>query len=79
MKKKNKPVDPEFFIKAWQTTESIAEVALATGMQVASARVRAALYRKKGIPLKKFPRSTFTKLDITYLTKFAKKLASKSS
>jgi hypothetical protein len=48
------PVDPEEFIKAWQTADSVVEVAHVMGMSKLGASVKASHLRKAGVPLKKF-------------------------
>ncbi len=56
MSKKNGRVSPEEFVRIWQGAKSIADAAKKAGLSTGSAVGRAVIYRKKGIPLKKFPR-----------------------
>ena len=48
---------PEQFVEIWQTASSIDEVSKQAGIKPESARMRASLYRKKGVPLKRMTRS----------------------
>jgi hypothetical protein len=48
------PVDPEEFIRVWQTSESVVQVADVMGMSKLGASVKASHLRKAGVPLKKF-------------------------
>jgi hypothetical protein len=43
------------FIRLWQTSNSVAEVAMKTRTKKNAVPVRAYRYRKLGIPLKEFP------------------------
>jgi hypothetical protein len=61
LKKKNKKprrpsVSPHDFVVAWQTGETVEDVAEATGMTVTAASRRASSYRKRGVSLKLFRR-----------------------
>jgi hypothetical protein len=47
-------VDPEEFVKTWQTAESVTEVADRMCMSKLGASVKASHLRKAGVPLKKF-------------------------
>ena len=61
---------PEAFIKLWQTSESIREVAEKTGLTPGGANSRAQLYRKNGVQLKRFPKgSSGPRLDYKSLAK----------
>jgi hypothetical protein len=57
--RKRKPqtvtVSPYDFVKAWQTSTSVAEVATKVRSKKNAVRVRAFRYRQKGVPLKEFP------------------------
>lgn len=44
---------PAEFIQAWQTSETLAEVAEKTGLPKNNCYSRAGYYRTKGVPLKK--------------------------
>jgi hypothetical protein len=67
-------VAPEAFVKAWQTSESVEQVAEATGLKVGSIRLRAAKYRKLGIELKQFERARKA-LDVEALKQLAAELS----
>jgi hypothetical protein len=43
------------FVKAWQESSSIAEVASKVRRKKSAVRVRAYRYRQRGVPLKEFP------------------------
>jgi transposase-like protein len=47
----------EQFVRIWQRAESILEVSMTTGADIATCRQRASHYRAKGVPLKKFAQS----------------------
>jgi len=47
-------VDPETFVREWQTASSVTEVAERLGMSKLGASVKASHLRKEGVPLKKF-------------------------
>jgi hypothetical protein len=67
-------VAPEDFVKAWQKSESIAEVAEATGLALGSCSQKATLLRKNKVPLKKFARAGKV-TDYGALADLAKSLA----
>lgn len=48
------PVDSEDFVRAWQTSESVAEVAEKMSMSKLGASVKASHLRRAGVPLKKY-------------------------
>jgi hypothetical protein len=50
------------FIKAWQESSSLAEVAVKTRTKKNACRVRGQRYKRMGVPLKEFPPEEF----ITY-------------
>ena len=52
---RNGAVTPRDFIKAWQTSSSVAEVAAKVRRKKRAVRTRACRYRQLGIPLKDFP------------------------
>ena len=65
VKEHGKPhVSAEVFIRAVESSNSGAEVAQKTGLKVISVLVRMSNYRKKGIPLRNFPRGGGAKLDV---------------
>ena len=49
-------VTPEEFVKTWQTSNSVREVASKTGMTEGAVRGRECMYRKYGVSLKHFPK-----------------------
>jgi len=78
-KKRNKRVETEAFIKAWQGADNIEAVCAATGMKVQSAQYRARLYRKRGIKLQSFePRRGAPSLDVAALNKLAQASVTKA-
>jgi hypothetical protein len=48
-------VDGREFVRVWQTSSSLSEVAQKTRSKKAACRIRANRYRALGIPLKEFP------------------------
>lgn len=66
-----KKVSAEEFVRAWQRASNGAEAARAVGLSREAASTRAAHYRRKGIPLKRFLRGNRT-LDVNSLIKVAK-------
>lgn len=48
-------IDPEAFIKAWQQGTSVGAVADKLHIKKVRAICTAAIYRKNGVPLKKYP------------------------
>ena len=68
---KNNRISAEEFVEAWQKAESIEEMADKFGTEALRLSGRAAVYRAKGVPLKKFARRGQV-LDFTALAKLAK-------
>ncbi len=67
---KKTPLRPEEFVTSWQLADTLDTFCINTGMRKGAASVRASLYRKKGVNLKRFPRGPNTKrksLDIKLL------------
>lgn len=62
------------FIRVWQTSNSVAEVAMKTRSKKNAVRVRACRYRKLGIPLKEFPVVEVELHDWDELAKYAASL-----
>ena len=62
-------VNAKMFVKIWAESSSLEEVKLKTGLPTATIHTRCSLYRKRGITLKKMPRSTTNKLDVAALNK----------
>jgi hypothetical protein len=71
---KKSSVSAEDFVRAWQQSESVAEVVEKTGSTVAAVYMRAKTYRKRGIALKTF-RPRTDKLDVQALQKLAAELS----
>jgi len=68
-------VSAEEFVKTWQKAKSIDDVVTAFGGKAASYRSRAISFRKKGIPMKRFPsEQRGAPLDIEGLAALAKSL-----
>lgn len=61
----------EEFVRIWQEASSVEEVANRLGIEEGSARARATLYRRRGIPLKKYLYS----VDVEKLIALALELA----
>jgi len=59
------------FIKIWQTSSSMKEVVEKTGMGYNTVAARARRYRKKGIPLKPYPRGFQPTGNIDELKEYA--------
>lgn len=76
---KKKPLTAEEFIRLWQTAVSLKEFASKSGVSQRIASERAYTYRRKGIPLKKFPAigGGRKKLDLESLADLARSLAPK--
>jgi hypothetical protein len=65
----------EDFVRAWQTSSSIAEVARAVGGNEKSIQSRASRLRKRGVPLKYMHNGGCVKpLDVAALATLAKEL-----
>jgi hypothetical protein len=63
------------FVRIWQTTTSVAEVAKKVGRSKNACRVRAFRYREwRGVPLKYFPPVELEELDWGELAKYAESL-----
>lgn len=73
MKRPNKPVSPEEFIKVWQTTATRKEVAEKLKMNANACSQRAANYRNQGIRLKKLTPPGRAGLDLKKLSALAAK------
>ena len=72
----SKKIGPEEFIKVWQTSDSLADVATKTGLANNSVRSRGIYYRKKGVPLKKLagPYRNDWKALAEYAAEFVKEI-----
>lgn len=68
-------VSPREFIRAWQGSSSVAEVAQKVRSKKNAVRVRAYRYRKLGIPLKVFPEVEIEPTDWDELARYAAELA----
>jgi hypothetical protein len=51
-------IDPDEFVRIWQQSASLTEVAQKTGWPRASCYSRANYYRRNGVPLQKFRRTS---------------------
>ena len=77
---KHVPVSPEEFVKLYQTAKTVTELAKRLGVGHPAVVMRAAMYRKKGVPLRKFPRNTKGRnqsIDYKALAAVARKYAPK--
>jgi transposase len=70
-----KPMSPEDFVRVWQRSNSITEVADHFEREYSTIYQKAKAYRKAGIPLKEMPRSR-RKLDINALKQLAEQSGS---
>ena len=73
---KRKPLTPEEFVRLWQTSPTLADFCEKTGMKRRTASLRAAIYRRRGVPLKPFPRGLAT-IDAPALARLAQELSPK--
>ena len=72
---KRKKCTPQEFVKAWQSSEGVLQVAEKTGLTIIAVRGRAASYRRHGVPLHKMTRGAGRKkTDWTALADLAKKI-----
>ena len=65
------PATAREFVKAWQESSSIGEVAAKVRAKKNACRVRAYRYRKMGVPLKEFPPPDVEEMDWDDLAKYA--------
>jgi transposase len=70
-----KQVEDIAFVRAVQTSATLDEVAEKTGLKKGSIQTRCSTYRKKGIPLKLFPKGGGKSMDVEGLASLAKELA----
>jgi len=68
------PVSPREFIRIWQESESVAEVAMKVRRTKNACRVRAFRYRELGVPLKEFPLVLWEPPDWGELAEYAESL-----
>jgi hypothetical protein len=68
-------VAPREFIRIWQTSSSVAEVASKVRRTKNACRVRAFHYRERGVPLKDFPPVEIEPPDWDELAEYARELA----
>lgn len=73
----HKSVTPEEFVRAWQASGSLAEVAEKTGLRPESVKARGYRFRKKGVPLREFAAAGRPATDWEALRQLAVKLAPK--
>ena len=62
-------VAPETFVEVWNSSTSTNEVAERTGMPKNICQARAAVYRRKGVDLKKMDRANPRRLDVEKLNR----------
>lgn len=74
MSEKRVRVGGESFITAWESSNSVAEVAEKTGIKVTSIMARASKYRSQGIALKNMPRGGGAKLNVGAMQELLVKL-----
>jgi hypothetical protein len=67
-------VSPREFIRAWQTSSALAEVAAKVRLNKNACRVRAYRYRQLGVPLKEFPPVEVELPDWDELAQYARSL-----
>ena len=70
------PVTPREFVKAWQESSSVAEVAAKVRRKKSACKVRAFRYRRMGVPLKEFPPVQLPETDWEELSQYAAALLS---
>jgi hypothetical protein len=68
-------VTPRQFIKVWQESDSVREVATKLRIKKNACRVRAHRYRKLGVPLKEHPPVEIEVIDWSELAQYAAELA----
>lgn len=68
MPKRTPGAGPEQFVRTWQSSSSIEQVASSLGMSAHAVFMRADRYRKAGIPLRRFKRPG---IDVERLTSVA--------
>lgn len=71
-------ISPKKFVEVWQTSSNTAEAAQRLNMKKPAVATRAAQYRRKGIPLKKYNRGA-SALDIPSLAEYARSLEEQSN
>jgi hypothetical protein len=83
MRRKSSPVTirvaPRQFIKVWQQSATLAEVASKLRMKKNTCRVRAGRYRQVGVPLKEFPPVEIEMPDWSELAEYAAELLADES
>ena len=70
----NAGVSAREFIRVWQTSSSVAEVAQKVRRKKNTCRVRAFRYRRQGVPLKEFPPVEVELPDWDELAEYAESL-----
>jgi len=73
------PLPPREFIKIWQTSDSVAEVAQKARRRKGACRTRACRYRQRGVPLKEFPVVEWLPPDWGELAEYGASLLPKES
>lgn len=71
---------PTEFVRAWQTSTSVAAVVRRIGGTVRAAEVRASNYRRRGVPMRSLPLSAKPPpIDVAALASLARRLAQEVS
>ena len=70
----HQPATAKEFVKAWQESSSLAEVAHKLRTKKNALRVRAFRYRKMGVPLKVFPPVVYEVMNWNQLAAYARKI-----
>lgn len=71
-------VSAEAFVRAWQRGQTVADVVEELGLvSCGYASTRAAILRKKGVPLKMYQRGRGSPLDVKRLSEIARKSGAK--
>ena len=73
-----KRIPPKKFIEIWQTSDTLADVAVQAGSKKTACSVRAANLRNRGIPLKSF-RALSSDWDIPTLAEYAQSLTGETN
>ena len=68
------PLTARDFIRVWQTSNSVAEVAQRVCRRKGAVRMRAFRYRRFGVPLKEFPATVIETPDWDELAQYAESL-----
>ncbi len=72
-------ITPEEFVRAWQTSANVSEVADKLGIPKENCMVRASTYRYLGIKLKHMPRGNVKSIDVAKLNEIIADLGGSKS